>query len=288
MSDKNENISSAEMTAYWRCKYPQLSGDRLSVKLASSEGIQKAKEFEKKFQYPLVGRKISVRAGWFLKQVTNLLLTGKYDSCISLGSGFSLLTYLLALATNEQRPAINFYDVDLDEIIHLRKERIDKLPINTLTPQVIRKTHNIAFDLEKAFQEGKKFGDMFPNCEAPLFIIEGIIYFLSKGCVQWIYNSIVNYRNSAVLFDYWPESGPDNSKCFKAMLESIKNFIPEKVRGLLSQQEIIKLCQSPLFSDVSLKEVENEYSREKGEQPQLVDQNEFIPVRLVIFQNLVK
>ena len=40
---KNDpNISSAEMTAYWRSKYPLLSGDKLSVMLSSENGINKA------------------------------------------------------------------------------------------------------------------------------------------------------------------------------------------------------------------------------------------------------
>lgn len=281
----NENISSAEMTAFWRSKFPKLSGDHLSVMLASPEGIQKAHEFEKKYQYPLVGRKVSVRAGWCLKQTTKMLLTGDYDSCISLGSGFSLLTYFAALAIAKEKPAVKFYDVDLAEIISLRSERITKLPPHTLDPDVAKKIHTIVCDLEKAYAEGKKFSELFPACKAPVFLVEGIIYFLSKGCVEWIYQGIANYPNSAVVFDYWPEGGPEDSKCFKRMLDSIRDFIPEKVQGLLSQQELTKLCKSPLYKNVTLKEVENTCSQKKGESPQLVDQDEFIPVHLAVSRN---
>ena len=66
LKNKETDISSAEMTAYWRSLYPLLSGDTLSINLASVEGIQKAKIFEEKFKYPLVGRKVSVRAGFML------------------------------------------------------------------------------------------------------------------------------------------------------------------------------------------------------------------------------
>lgn len=67
----NENISSAEMTAYWRCKYPLISQDSLSFHLASKNGVEKAHQFEEKYNYPLVARKVSVRAGWFFDQAKN-------------------------------------------------------------------------------------------------------------------------------------------------------------------------------------------------------------------------
>jgi hypothetical protein len=56
------NISSSEMTAYWRSLYPAHSKDNISKHLASSDGILKAQQFEKKYNYPLVGKKVSVRA----------------------------------------------------------------------------------------------------------------------------------------------------------------------------------------------------------------------------------
>jgi hypothetical protein len=77
------NISSSEMTAYWRSKYPNLSKDSLSVNLSSKEGIEKSYEFEEKYNYSLVGRKVSTRAGWFLDKAVKILLQDKYDAWLS-------------------------------------------------------------------------------------------------------------------------------------------------------------------------------------------------------------
>ncbi len=48
------------MTAYWRSLYPKFSHDPNSKLLASSQGIAKAKEFEERFEYPLVARKVDL------------------------------------------------------------------------------------------------------------------------------------------------------------------------------------------------------------------------------------
>lgn len=45
MNAIDKDISSAEMTAYWRSLYPKFSYDNASKKLASSSGIAKAHEF---------------------------------------------------------------------------------------------------------------------------------------------------------------------------------------------------------------------------------------------------
>lgn len=278
----NKNISSAEMTAYWRCQYPLISGDSLSEKLASNAGIQKAHEFEKKYQYPLIGRKISVRAGWCLQQATEVLLTGKYDACISLGSGFSFLSYYIALAINDKQPKVKYFDVDLSEIIQLRKARIAQLPGNILNPIIANKIETIIVNLENAYQQGIKFTELFSSCNAPVFVIEGIIYFLSKGCVQWIYDGIASYKNAAVIFDYWPAAGPDISKCFKRVIDSLDDFIPEKICGLLSDKELESLCKKGIVKNARLQDVEEEFSKKMGEPAQLINQDEFIPVKLAV------
>lgn len=104
--------------------------------------------------------------------------------------------------------------------------------------------------------------------------------FLSKGCVQWIFDGIAAYKINAIIFDYWPDGTSNNSKCFKRVFDSLNEFIPEQIQGLLSTNELQKLCKAHLIKDVSLQEVENELSMKNGEKPQFINQDEFIPVRL--------
>src|SRR3989338_9366545 len=96
-SIQQKDISSAEITAVYRCAIPGLSRDTLSEKLASPAGKERAAAFIAKYNYPLVNRKISLRAGYFLSEATRLLSSGQYDSCISFASGFSLLLYYTAM-----------------------------------------------------------------------------------------------------------------------------------------------------------------------------------------------
>ncbi len=276
----SENISSSEMTAYWRSKYFLLSNDRLSVQLSSTDGIDKAHLFEEKYNYPLIGRKVSVRAGWFLEQAVSSLLTSQYDSCISLGSGFSLLTYYIANRVSQSQ-SIQFIDVDLDQILSVRNKRINALSTQKIVDSnILTRLSTKSIDLENAYQSGVNFNELFGTCERPVFIIEGIIYFLSKGCVQWIFDGIATYKTNVIIFDYWPDGAANNSKCFKRVFDSLNDFIPEQIQRLLSIDELQKLCKSHLIKDVSLQEIENEWSRKNGEEPQFLNQDEFIPVRL--------
>ena len=277
----HENISSSEMTAYWRSEFPYLSYDNLSIKLASAEGIHKAHLFADKYSYPLIGRKISVRAGWCLEQAVNLLLTRQYDSCVSLGSGFSLLTYCIANQIPKAHN-IQFLDVDLENIITTRNLRINALVANnTLDFNTISRINTLAINLEHAYQSGVKFNELFGKYKHPVFIIEGIIYFLSKDCVQWIFDGIATYSNHGVIFDYWPDNAHNKSQCFRRVLSSLGQLIPEQIQGLMSTTDLDGLCKSnSTVIDVSLQDIENNVSQKHGESPQFINPDEFIPVRL--------
>src|SRR3989338_2926077 len=158
MTSNDPNISSAEMTAYWRSLFPQFSEDLVSLKLASSSGISKAKEFETKFSYPLVGRKVSVRAGFILENIIRLLSSGKYDSCISFASGFSLLTHVAAQKLAEKGiDDITFIDSDLPNMADERKKRIEKISSEILTKDHAKKITIIPLDLELACKKNQSF-----------------------------------------------------------------------------------------------------------------------------------
>jgi len=278
-----ENISSAEMTAYWRSLFPQFSKDNLSIRLASPEGINKAHEFEKRFSYPLVGRKVSVRAGFMLETAINTLRSGKYDSCISIASGFSMLAYIIALETSSEFPHIKFIDLDLPYIIEERKKRIKELPGALFVSNLLDKVKLITEDLELAAKKNKKFKDLFPLCEKPVFIIEGLIYFLSNECVDWLTKEILSYKNTAVLFDYWPDDGIERSICFKKAIDALKGFIPENVKSFWSKGNVTTFSKHFLIAkNYELKIVENEASIKANEEPLFTNENEFFPVRFFV------
>lgn len=288
MSSPEANISSAEMTAYWRSLFPQFSRDELSIKLASDAGVVKAREFERKFDYSLVGRKVSVRAGFILENSLKLLATGKYDSCISLASGFSLLTYCLACGTSKMATDTRYYDLDLPHMAEERAKRIHALPAGTLSEDLTRKIQIVSQDLEAAYREGITFRHLFPGCERPLFIIEGIIYFLTEACVNWLIEQISNYENAAVIFDYWPADGTAQSDCFKRVVDSLKGFIPESIKSFWDEKSIEGLAtRFRHLEDHQLGRIENVMFRERGEDPQFNNQHAFFPVRFIVAEKTV-
>ncbi len=282
-STYDANISSAEMTAYWRSLYPRLSGDMLSASLATEAGIAKAKEFEQKFNYSLVGRKVSVRSGFLLETATQLLSSGKYDSCISLASGFSLLTHHIALLLKFNYSDLAFLDLDLPHIAKERSNRLQALLKDSLFNSINSNINILALDLENACKEGQTFQEIFKLCKKPLFIIEGVIYFLSENCVKWIIDNVLNYETVGLLLDYWPEAGIHSSDCFKRVVGSLKGFIPEDIKSFWSENSIQALGKQFLkFQDVSISDIEHNMSRKIGETPQFIDQHSFFPVRIVI------
>ena len=122
------DISSAEMTGHWRSMEPNLSGDVHSTKMATPEGRAKAIDYQST-KYPFASRHFSLRAGYFLSSALRLLFQPEadYDSVLSLGSGFSLLTYTIALALRSKDRTRELYilDSDIDKILKARQEKLE-------------------------------------------------------------------------------------------------------------------------------------------------------------------
>lgn len=284
--DKAGNISSAEMTAYWRSQF-DISGDNLSGKLATAEGKCKASEFVKKFAYPLIGRKVSIRARFFLDNAVSLLESNRYDSCISFASGFSLLTYFVLLATQKKLPALTFIDTDLLDILSERATRIENSD-NEGFMQGIKKIKSQTLNLELACQERRRLKDLFPHCQKPVFLIEGVIYFLTPQCVDWLLQEIATYQETAVIFDYWPEEGVHESQCFSNAVRELRGFMRENVVSFFTEkfwsEEGFSRLIKPFnpMRKISIKVVENQLSIDHCQEPKFIDQNQFFPVKLFV------
>jgi len=251
----NNILSSAEMTAYWRSKESQLSGDSLSIKLASPEGIALAKRFDKEV-YPHTTRLLTVRNRFFESRVLKLLKTDKYDSVISLGSGFSLLTYYISLKSDRE---IKYFDIDVPELIKFRKERIGAIA-NDLQIEANDKISMISLDVEEASHNNKTFSETMPKISSPVIIKEGLSYFLTFECLKWIFDGVKQYKNIAFVFDYWPDYAPDVSDGFNKASNFLNASAKENIKVQLSREEILNLIDTAtLQEDVEVKDVEPEF-----------------------------
>lgn len=279
--EEQKEISSAEMTAFYRSAEPLLSGDQHSIELASTEGIQKAKAFIHKYNYPLVNRKISLRAGYCLHEAIRLLNNGGYDSCISFASGFSLLTYYIKQQVNNTK--IQYFDTDLAHMIIERNRRIKEIGCK-LDSTIIKEIQSKALDLENAYKQGLSLKDVFPTCHKPMFIIEGVIYFLSQGCVDWLMEQIAAYQHSAIIMDYWPEDMQKKSSLFSRVYKDINLIIPEQTKSFWDHATVAHFKRMfPSTSDLALSEVEHMMLSINHQPPipTLVDQNQYFPLKMI-------
>ena len=74
VNDNHRMISCAEMTAFWRSTDPQVSNDDVGVLLVSELSQKKCLGFSCTLNYPLIARKISVRAYCFYRQAMEFWL----------------------------------------------------------------------------------------------------------------------------------------------------------------------------------------------------------------------
>ncbi len=284
---EQKDVSSAELTANYRCAFPELSGDTLSLLLSSNSGRVLAETFISKYNYPLAKRKISVCAGYFLQETTRLIQTGLYDSVISFASGFSLLTYLIA----DKNPQFSglFFDTDLPYMVKQRNERIAAIADKHTTPKILRKLHSMDFDIEQAYREKCTLEKIFPNCKRPIFILEGVSYFLSPGCVDWLLKQMSSYDCSAVTLYYWPENMLERSALFARVFKDLnKGMIKEELKSFWNASTLANFRKYfPIVSDCALETVEAKMVNDVSE-CQLVDPNTFFPVRLVTGERELK
>jgi O-methyltransferase involved in polyketide biosynthesis len=255
--DKNKNLlSSAEMTAYWRSQEPDLSGDWLSGRLSSQAGRKLADEFRDRV-YPLVERHLAIRNRFFKSRVTRLLDRGVFDACISLGSGLSLLTSYLAA---ESANTVRFYDLDEPAMYEVRQQRL-QLVEREFDPSVWRRIECLSFDLEEAVYAGRRLSEIVPGVHAPIVLIEGLLYFLGKCCIQRIFEWGKDFAVAAFVFDYWPDDAPRKSPVFRNTVRFLASSITEDVQVLMGATELRELIHPwQLQEDVEISEVEPEFT----------------------------
>jgi len=277
----DKDISSAEMTAYWRSLESDLSFDTLSQLMITPEGQQKAINYQQS-QFNAAPRTFCLRARYFYDEALQLLNTNHYNSLISLGSGFSLLTYLIAKTYLQKHPdkKLNIIDTDLEKIINARKEKLDHIDLGfNLDYQ-----HFIA-DIEQAHQNNTPLADLFSTAAtSPIFLIEGLSYFLSIDCLTWLFTSIQEqYENAAIIWDYWSSDLPQRSAFFVRLLEYFKNALPnnENGRSVISPEFLQQLTQGYHYNKLSLSDLEKKLL--PIEKHILLDENQFIPIDFGVF-----
>ena len=152
----------------------------------------------------------------------------------------------------------------------------------------IKKIQTIAFDIEQAFAQGKSIKTVFSHCQRPIFILDGVSYFLTPNCVEWLLEEISRYEQAAILLYYWPNDMEENCALFAKVFADLKqgqdfredliSFWDDKTR-----KKFAKLF--PIHQDFSLAGIEKLVCQKNSvEELLLTDPNLFFPVRATVGQ----
>ncbi|MEZ4703714.1 MAG: class I SAM-dependent methyltransferase [Bdellovibrionota bacterium] len=265
-----------ETTAYYRCSDPELSLDQYSQRLCTKEGVEKAQQIQRDV-YPAVSRHICVRARHFYETIKIVLAMHDVDAVISLGSGFSLLTYYLS----EDFPRVQFIDSDVATVLKARKDRIRELQ-KYFGPQILHVEQKI-FDVSKLAKAKGEIKNFFPY-KKPLFVMEGMSYYLTSKELQWLFDSFHQYNQFFCMYDYWPSTAR-RSLIFNKMISLIENQEAGEAQITVVKPEDFQKMEGAvhLVEDKGLDEIEKKWARQPYE---LEDPNETVPSRFrVISKN---
>lgn len=279
MSQHPAPVSSAELTALWRCAFPEISHDNLSHLLVSNEAKKQSQAFIQKHDYPLIGRKISARAGHIFNQAVAMIQQHQCDSVISFASGYSLLGLLIA---QHCRQDIQVYDTDLPHILCDRQARMQSLVLSPDVQETLTRCHHLPYDIEKAAAQKQPVSAPFAACKRPVIILEGITYFLQPATRDWFINDLIQWKRACLIIEYWPENALEISLKLKQSFDKglISDF-KEPLESLWTDDLIDQLKSTRHCLDIGIGEAEKLLSSRVKQQHQLRKQEEFYPNRIL-------
>ena len=177
---------------------------------------------------------------------------------------------------------VKYFDTDLPHMIAERTKRINNIK-NELNHIVLEKIQSKALDVEKAYQKKQKLKDIFPDCQRPIFIVEGLSYFLSPDCVSWLIEEMASYEQSAVIMDYWPENMPQISTLFaRAFKDMNDKMILEPLKSFWTSATIEKFKHHfPKASDWTLTQLDEALSHTQFIKPEMLDPNQYFPLKMI-------
>lgn len=274
-------MSSAEITALFRSSLPHISGDFLSGQLIQSAGRSRAAAFIEKYNYPLAQRKIALSSSFCLQQANRILATGLYDSVISFASGFSLLTYYIK-KDNPELTSTVFYDTDLE---HMTLERMSRLHLlgDSVDIDALNSIHIKPFDIEKAYTDGISLKESFPECHNPIFICDGVVYFLTEGCSRWLIDQASHYQHSALVLYYWHTQMHAQSRLFSEVFSDLNQGMILETLVHLWDKEMMDYIEKKfnVTQDWTLAEYERKLHDTHNLSIELTDINRYFPIKLL-------
>lgn len=175
----------------------------------------KARMEEMNNLFPGTQNSIVARVRYFDDYLRSSLNEG-VEQVVVLGAGYDTRAYRIEL-----KDSVKVFEVDYQETQKMKREKIKEI-FGHLSEQVVYVNADIeSEELNRLLENG------YDPLKKTLFMMEGIIYYLSPGSVDNLLSFIVQHsgRNSKLIFDYFPESmidGTCESEVGKRICERVK------------------------------------------------------------------
>lgn len=252
---------------------PDLSGTAFVVNVSRFEKVMlskdiyahlwitdEARELYSRVQsevYPYDDLFISLRHRFFYEKQKEFIKTHNNPAIINIGSGFTNYPFLL-------EGKFEYVEVDLENIIYYKKERIEKFIQEAIIP--FRDVYYYPIDLRNVIDREylrSKLNGAIASSNRSLIIMEGLTFFLDENTLDYLFKTLgsIQKKGSEIIFDFWK---PDAMTY--PVLQKLKTFLEGNFGYKLQDyylfdKDYIESKKDFVISEMkSIQDIEKEYA----------------------------
>ncbi|MBS1493038.1 MAG: class I SAM-dependent methyltransferase [Bacteroidetes bacterium] len=142
---------------------------------------------------------ISLRHRFFYEKQKEFIKTHNNPAIINIGSGFTNYPFLL-------EGKFEYIEVDLENIIYYKKERIQKFIQEAIIP--FRDVYYYPIDLRNVIDREylrSKLNGAIASSNRSMIIMEGLTFFLDENTLDYLFKTLgsIQKKGSEIVFDFW-------------------------------------------------------------------------------------
>lgn len=206
-----------------------------------------------------MGTSLRVRVRYFDDFVKKSIEKG-LEQLVILGAGYDTRAYRI-----EGLEKVKVFEVDHPDTQHFKTQKIKEI-FGSLPNHV----KYMPVDLETLTLGQCLFDNGYKSSKKTLFVMEGLIQYLSQKSVDEIFSFIARNsgKGSAVIFDYHDESVINETSKAGKMIKNFLEQVGEHLKFSIEEREVEEFLSQHGFSNiinVSSKKYRNKYSPEADE-----------------------
>lgn len=252
---------------------PDLSGTAFVVNVSRSEKVMLSKDIYSQLWITEEARDlygqlqnqvykhddlfISARHRFFYEKQKEFIKTHNNPVIINVGAGFTNYPYLL-------EGSFEYVEIDLENIIYYKKERIEKFIHEGLIPY--RDVYYYPIDLTNVIDREylrSKLNGAIASASRSMIIMEGLTFFLDENTLDFLFKLLgsLQKKGSEIVFDFWKPDAMDYP-----VLQKLKTYLEGhfgyKLKDYtLFDKDYIESKKDYVISEIkTIQDVEKEYA----------------------------